>query len=136
MNIRQRRLTLIAVILLSVGTAAGLTLRGLQEDVSFYRTPTQLIAEQQHDGHWRIGGMVEQGSVTRSDDGLTIQFRMTDYTTSIPVSYRGIVPDLFREGQGVVVEGAWNGQSLTADNVLARHDEKYMPPDVARAIKK
>lgn len=134
MNIRQRRLVLILVILSTVGIAAALTLRGLQENVSFYRTPSQLLGEPATDRHLRVGGMVEKGSISRADDHVTVLFRLTDMKQSVPVSYRGILPDLFREGQGAVVEGTWQDGTFRADTVLAKHDEKYMPPDAARAL--
>jgi cytochrome c-type biogenesis protein CcmE len=135
MNIRQRRLVLILVILVTVASAAFLTLRGLQQNVSFYRTPSQLLAETATDRHLRVGGMVEKGSIGKSADGLTISFRLSDLQQAIPVRYMGILPDLFREGQGAVVEGYWKDGSFTADTVLAKHDENYMPPDAARALK-
>ncbi len=134
MTIRQRRLVLILTILISVGTAVGLTLRGLNENISFYRTPTQLLAETNLAQTYRIGGMVVVGSVTR---GAINSFRLTDTTTELPVQYSGALPDLFREGQGLVVEGHLqpNG-TLSATQVLAKHDERYMPPEAARALLK
>ena len=136
MNIRQRRLALILVILATVGSAAFLTLRGLQQDVSFYRTPSQLLTEPVTTRHLRIGGMVEKDSLQHLDSGVTVAFRLTDLQKAVSVQYTGILPDLFREGQGAVVEGTWDGSLFTADTVLAKHDEKYMPPDAARALKK
>ena len=134
MNIRQRRFVLILVILLSVGSAAGLALRGFQENVSFYRTPSQLQAAPSEGARYRVGGLVERGSVTRGDDGVTVLFRVTDTAASLKVQHKGILPDLFREGQGVVVEGRLTGDTLIADTVLARHDERYMPPEAAKAL--
>ena len=84
----------------------------------------------------RLGGLVEEGSVERGEDGLTVQFRVTDLAEAVPVTYKGILPDLFREGQGVVVQGSLNGSGVfQADEVLAKHDETYMPPEVAEALK-
>lgn len=134
MNIRQRRTILILVILLSVGSAAGLALRGFQENVSFYRTPSQLQQQATDGMRYRVGGLVERGSVGRADDGVTLTFRVTDTHAALPVQYKGLVPDLFREGQGVVVEGRLQGGTMTADTVLARHDERYMPPEAAKAL--
>ena len=134
MTIRQRRLVLILTILFSVGTAVGLTLRGLNENISFYRTPTQLLAETNLGQTYRIGGMVVAGSVTR---GAVNSFRLTDTTTELPVQYGGALPDLFREGQGLVVEGHLQlDGTLIATQVLAKHDERYMPPEAARAMLK
>ena len=134
MNIRQRRFALILVILLSVGSAAVLTLRGFRENVSFYRTPSQLQGNAVEGMRYRVGGLVERDSVDRAADGVTILFRVTDTNADLPVRYTGLVPDLFREGQGVVVEGALHGGTLVADTVLARHDERYMPPEAAKAL--
>lgn len=135
MNIRQRRTVLILIILITVSLAAFLALRGFQQSVSYYRTPTQVLMETDHARRLRVGGMVETGSVVHGDD-MSVRFRLTDTENTIDVLYYGQLPDLFREGQGVVVEGYVDAQyTLKADLLLAKHDEKYMPPEAARAMK-
>jgi cytochrome c-type biogenesis protein CcmE len=133
---KRRRLAfvLIGVAMLSVATA--LVLFAFNKNIVFFYSPTDLLAQPQPAGQgFRLGGLVEQGSVAK--DGPTIRFRITDKKNTLMVVYRGVLPDLFREGQGVVVEGnlAPDG-SFTASSVLAKHDEKYMPPEVAAALKK
>jgi cytochrome c-type biogenesis protein CcmE len=111
-------------------------LTAFNENLVFFFSPTDLLARPQPPGHaFRLGGLVEQGSVVK--DGATMRFRITDKKNALLVLYRGVLPDLFREGQGVVVEGSLSADgSFAASSVLAKHDEKYMPPEVAAALKK
>jgi cytochrome c-type biogenesis protein CcmE len=133
---KQRRLLLIAVALAMLGLAIGLALYALSGSIVFFRTPTEIAQGVVAPGErLRIGGLVKEGSVIRS--GETIAFSVTDTANEVKVAYRGIVPDLFREGQGVVAEGVLNpDRSLTADNVLAKHDERYMPREAVEALKR
>lgn len=134
---KRRRLTIAIAGLACLGAAAGLVLYSLGDQLVFFLSPTDVVAKAPPPSQRiRIGGLVEQGSVKRSEDGKTIEFHVTDLTTSVPVTYRGILPALFREGQGVVAEG--NRQpdgSVLAAEVLAKHDETYMPKEVVEALK-
>jgi cytochrome c-type biogenesis protein CcmE len=138
MKTRHKRLTLVAVGLAILGVAAWLILSAFQKNLVFFFTPTQILAgEAPHGRSFRVGGMVEKGSLVHQADGLTWTFVVTDMAHSIPVSYRGILPDLFKEGKGVVAEGKLGGDNtFAAEQVLAKHDENYMPPDAAYALKK
>ncbi len=133
----RRRLTFVALILLGVGVAAALTLNAFRGNLVFFYGPSQLdTVEKVHERNLRLGGLVEQGSLRREDDGLTVHFMVTDNVKSVPVTYKGILPDLFREGQGVVAQGKLSGDGVfLADEVLAKHDETYMPTEVAEALK-
>jgi cytochrome c-type biogenesis protein CcmE len=135
--IRKQRLILILSILAAVAIAVGLVLWALRQNMNHYATPQQLAAGQIDVGQrLRIGGLVKTGSVQRSKDSLQVSFVITDLVADITVEYRGILPDLFREGQGVVVTGTYQGDShLQASEVLAKHDEKYMPPEAYEALK-
>jgi cytochrome c-type biogenesis protein CcmE len=135
---RYRRLSLVVVIVLGVAVAAALALKAFNKNVLYYYTPSQVAAGAAKPGQmFRMGGLVANGSVQRMPGSMTVHFTLTDMQHSVPISYTGILPDLFREGQGIVVHGtiAADGQ-FTADEVLAKHDEKYMPPEVAAAIKR
>jgi cytochrome c-type biogenesis protein CcmE len=122
--------------MLLLGGAAALVLTALQENISYFYSPSDLNTAPAGRSI-RLGGLVEEGSVKRQDDGLTVTFRITDLAASVPVTYKGILPDLFREGQGVVTEGTLGpGGQFVAREVLAKHDETYMPPEVADALKK
>ena len=134
---RKKRLILILLVLLGVGAAVALALSALRENINLFYTPTQIAnGEAPLDTRIRAGGMVEQGSVQRSSDSLDVRFVVTDFNKSVPITYRGILPDLFREGQGIVALGKLNGDGVVvADEVLAKHDEKYMPPEVSKALK-
>jgi cytochrome c-type biogenesis protein CcmE len=138
MKTRHKRLTLVAVGLAVLGVAAWLILSAFQKNLVFFFTPTQILAgEAPHGRSFRVGGMVEKGSLIHQADGLTWTFVVTDMAHNIPVSYRGILPDLFKEGKGVVAEGKLGGDNVfAAEQVLAKHDENYMPPDAAYALKK
>ncbi|GLI21485.1 cytochrome c-type biogenesis protein CcmE [Xanthobacter flavus] len=135
MTRKQRRLTLIGAGLGVLALAAGLILSALNDTIVFFRTPTEVAQKQVTPGaRLRLGGLVETGSVTKA--GTLTTFSITDGNATVKVAYQGILPDLFREGQGVVAEGALqpDGQ-FKADSVLAKHDEKYMPREVADALK-
>lgn len=137
MTRKQRRLTLIGVAGLVLAVAAGLVLFALSDKIVFFYSPTDMKTQAVSVGtRVRVGGLVDGGSLVKGDN-LAVSFRISDGTSTIDVSYRGILPDLFREGQGVVAEGVLskNG-SVTADTVLAKHDERYMPREVVDALKK
>jgi len=135
---RKKRLILIALVILGVGVAVGLALSALQQNINLFYTPSQIAAgEAPTDARIRAGGMVVNGSVKRSPDSLETQFAVSDGDQQILISYDGILPDLFREGQGIVALGRINeNRMLIADEVLAKHDEEYMPPEVAQAMEK
>ncbi len=136
MKRKHRRLAFVAAAMLALGGAVALVLNAFDDSLVFFYTPSDLAEKDVPEGHrMRIGGLVEEGSLERSDDGLTVKFRVTDLTTALPVTYTGMLPDLFREGQGVVAEGvATAGGVFRADSILAKHDENYMPPEVAEAL--
>ena len=128
--LRKKRLLIIVAILAGVGIAVSLALSALKENINLFYTPTQIAGgEAPRDTRIRAGGMVVQGSLQRSPDSLDVTFAVTDFNKSVPITYRGILPDLFREGQGIVALGKLNAEGVVvADEVLAKHDEKYMPP--------
>ena len=138
MKPRQKRFVYIVVAVAAVGIAVGLVLNALKNNVSLYFTPTQIYNNEAPQGRsFRIGGLVEQGSVKREADGLTVNFVITDTHKSLPVIYKGILPDLFKEGKGVVAQGKMEADGkMHAEEVLAKHDENYMPPEAADALKK
>ncbi|MDO9052611.1 MAG: cytochrome c maturation protein CcmE [Gallionella sp.] len=138
MKPRQKRFVYIVVALAAVGLAVALVLNALKDNVSLYFTPTQVYNKEAPEGRsFRIGGLVEEGSVKRENDGLTVNFVITDLHKSLPVVYKGILPDLFKEGKGVVAQGKMEADGLMhADEVLAKHDENYMAPEAADALKK
>jgi len=133
---RKKRLFIILGLLAGVGIAVGLALSALQQNINLFYTPTQIAnGEAPLDTRIRAGGMVEKGSLQRSGDSLDVRFVVTDFSKSVPITYRGILPDLFREGQGIVALGKLNAEGVVvADEVLAKHDEKYMPPEVTKAL--
>jgi cytochrome c-type biogenesis protein CcmE len=136
MTRKQKRAGLITAGLATLGVAAGLVLYALSDSIVFFYTPSEAAAKQIAPGtRFRLGGLVEQGSVKRGE-GATVSFVVTDMTRTMPVAYTGQLPDLFREGQGVVAEGKLDGAGVfLADTVLAKHDETYMPKDVADRLK-
>jgi cytochrome c-type biogenesis protein CcmE len=138
MTPRQRRMTLVAGIVVGVGIAGALALSAFRSNVTFFFDPTAVAAGQVKPGeHFRLGGMVTQGSVKRSPGSLEVHFVVTDFKHDVPVTYSGVLPDLFREGTGVVAHGRMQSDgTFVADEVLAKHDEKYMPPEVARSLKR
>ena len=136
MKRKHKRLTFAAVGLCLLGVAAALVLTAFEESIVFFHSPTDVAeGKVQSDRRIRLGGLVEQGSVQKQPDAVTA-FRITDGANVIAVTYKGILPDLFREGQGVVTEGRLQGANFVADEVLAKHDENYLPPEVADALKK
>jgi len=135
---KRRRLWLVGAGLSALFAAAALVLTAFEDSIVFFYSPTDLTQQTlPPDRHFRLGGLVEEGSVARQADGVTIAFRVTDTANVVPVTFRGLLPDLFREGQGVVAEGALDARgTFVATEVLAKHDESYMPPEVADALKK
>jgi len=136
MTRKGKRLTLIAGAMAVLGLAAGLMLFALRDNIVFFYTPSELAKKQTASGaRLRIGGLVKEGTVVKN--GQDVRFTVTDKTSDLAVSYTGLLPDLFREGQGVVVDGVLQPDgAFRADSVLAKHDERYMPRDVADALKK
>jgi cytochrome c-type biogenesis protein CcmE len=137
MTSRQRRITLVVGILAGVSLAGALALSAFRDNVMFFFDPTQVaLGEAPVDKRFRLGGMVRPGSVDREQGSLEMSFVVTDFQQDVPVRYSGVVPDLFRENQGVVAHGRLGTDGIfVADEILAKHDENYMPPEVARAIK-
>lgn len=137
MTPRQRRVSLVVGILVGVSIAGALALSAFRDNVMFFFDPTQVAAgEAPIDKRFRLGGMVRPGSVDREAGSLELSFVVTDFQRDVPVRYSGVVPDLFRENQGVVAHGRLGEDGIfVADEILAKHDENYMPPEVARAIK-
>jgi cytochrome c-type biogenesis protein CcmE len=138
MKPRTKRIAMVAGGLAALALAATLVLTAFQQNLVFFFTPSQVVAKEAPQGKtFRIGGMVEKGSVKRQADGVTVNFLVTDTAKSIPVMYRGALPDLFREGKGVVAQGRVGADGVfVANEVLAKHDENYMPPEAAEAVKK
>ncbi len=133
---RKQRLYLVLLLLAGLSLAVGLTLKALNQNINLFFTPSQIVAGEAPQGvAFRIGGMVLEGSVKRSDKDLSVAFKVTDTAKDVPVSFTGILPDLFREGQGVVALGRLEGDTFVASEVLAKHDENYMAPEAAEAIK-
>ena len=138
MKQRHKRIAMVAGGLAALAVAVALVLGAFRQNLVFFFTPSQVAANEAPLGKtFRIGGMVETGSVKRQPDGLTVRFLVTDTAKSIPVVYRGALPDLFREGKGVVAQGRVGGDGVfVASEVLAKHDENYMPPEAADAVKR
>ena len=135
MKPRHKRLAIAAGVLSVVGIAAALVLNAFQSNLVFFYSPSQIAAKEAPSGRtFRLGGLVEAGSVKR--DGVNVSFVVTDTAKSVLVRYAGILPDLFKEGKGVVAQGQLNGSTFEAREVLAKHDENYMPPEAAEALKR
>ncbi len=136
MKSRHKKLLVIGLGLVGIGLIATLVLNAFRSNLVFFFTPTQVVQGEAPTGRaFRIGGLVEAGSVKRQPDGINVKFVVTDTAKSIPVIYQGILPDLFKEGKGVVAEGKLGSDGLfTASQVLAKHDENYMPPEAAHAV--
>ncbi len=136
MKPRQKKFTYIIIALVALGAAVGLVLYALKNNVSLYFTPTQVYNKEAPQGRsFRIGGLVEPGSVKRQDKEVTVHFNITDNARSMPVIYKGILPDLFKEGKGVVAQGKIESDNMFhAEEVLAKHDENYMPPEAQDAL--
>jgi cytochrome c-type biogenesis protein CcmE len=137
MKPRHKRLAFIVAGLAGIAIATTLILSAMKSNMTYFFSPSEVIAGKSPAKKTiRLGGLVEEGSLIRKDDGLTVHFRVTDNAETITVVYTGILPDLFREGQGVVAQGKMSGDGVfLADEVLAKHDETYMPPEVAEALK-
>lgn len=135
---RKQRLILVLFLVLGFSVVIGLAMYALTENINLFYNPTQIAAgEAPTDARIRAGGMVLEDSVKRDPDSLQVSFTLTDYQSNVDVSFKGILPDLFREGQGIVALGKMNEDGvLVADEVLAKHDENYMPPEVAEALEK
>ena len=138
MTPRKRRFAFGIVGMIGLGVALALILNAFENNLVFFFTPSDIVAgKAPRDTTFRIGGMVETGSLQREDDGLTVQFVVTDFAERVTVRYTGILPDLFSEGQGVVAEGKIHETGpFVASRVLAKHDENYMPPEAAEALKR
>ena len=137
MKPRHKRLAMVAVGVAALGIAATLVLNAFEKNLVFFFTPSQVAANEAPRGRaFRVGGMVEAGSVKRQVDGVTVHFTVTDTAKTIQVVYKGLLPDLFREGKGVVTQGRLSVDGVfVASEVLAKHDENYMPPEAAEALK-
>lgn len=137
MKRKHKRLAIVLTGLVLLGSAAGVVAFALKDNIVFFHSPSSVAAEPPPPGRAiRLGGLVEEGSVEKQSDGVTTHFRITDLAESIPVVYTGLLPDLFREGQGVVTEGSIDPSGVfQAREVLAKHDENYMPAEVAEALK-
>ncbi len=135
---RKQRLMIVLFIVFGVGIAVGLTMYALSQNINLFYSPTQIAeGEAPQKARIRAGGMVVEGSVKRDPDSLLVSFALTDYQESVAVEYTGILPDLFREGQGIVAQGSLDANGVfQAAEVLAKHDENYMPPEVAEALEK
>jgi cytochrome c-type biogenesis protein CcmE len=135
MTPRQRRIAWVLGIVAAVGVASALVLNALRSNMVFFYSPSQVAAhEAPRDRSFRLGGLVQAGSLQR--DGLSVRFQVTDLAQTIPVRYEGLLPDLFKEGRGVVAQGRLEAGVFVAREVLAKHDEKYMPPEAADALKR
>jgi cytochrome c-type biogenesis protein CcmE len=137
MTPRRRRMLVVALLLAGVGGAVWLALRAFEGNLLYFFSPSQVLAGEAPDTqNFRIGGLVVAGSVARAGDGLTVRFDLTDTVATVQVEYTGILPDLFREGQGIVAMGRIGADGVfVAEEVLAKHDENYMPPEVAEALR-
>lgn len=135
---RKRKLSIILVLLAGVALAVGLVTYAFRQNINLFYDPTQIAeGEAPVDVRIRAGGMVEDGSVVRDPDSLNVEFRVTDFSSTVTVRYEGILPDLFAEGQGVVATGHLNEDRVfVAEQVLAKHDEQYMPPEVSKALER
>jgi cytochrome c-type biogenesis protein CcmE len=138
MTRKRRRLYVVLLGMATLGVAAALVLTAFEDNIVFFHSPTDIATKDlPKDRRFRVGGLVVAGSIKRDADGVTIRFGLTDMTNTVAVAYRGVLPDLFREGQGAVVEGKLGaGDVFRAEEVLAKHDETYMPKEVADALKK
>lgn len=138
MKSRHKRMVFMVIGLAALGAAVALILNALQSNINHFFSPTEVHANAApKERSFRLGGLVVKDSLQREDDGLTVHFQVTDNVESVPVTFTGILPDLFREGEGVVAQGKISSDGIfMADEVLAKHDETYMPPEVAEALEK
>jgi cytochrome c-type biogenesis protein CcmE len=134
---RKQRLLLIGLMVVGIGAATFFALKSFNDNLMYFFSTTDVVAgKAPKETLFRLGGMVVKGSVARPGDGMTVRFTLTDFSKEVPVEYTGILPDLFREGQGIVAHGKLNGQGVfVAEEVLAKHDENYMPPEVKASLK-
>jgi len=137
MKSRHQRLIAIVLVMAGIGLGTTFLLRAMNENILFYYTPTQVAAGEPPEGRrFRVGGLVVGGSVERAPGEIEVQFVLTDFEQQVPIVYSGILPDLFREGQGIIAHGQLGPSgSFVADEVLAKHDENYMPPEVQESLK-
>ena len=137
MKRKNKRLSFVVLTLLALAAAAGLVLAAFEDNIVFFHSPTEIVKKNiRPEQRLRVGGLVEEGTVKQTGRDAITSFRVTDLTTSLTVNFKGILPDLFREGQGVVAEGHYQNGVFEAKEVLAKHDETYMPKEVADALKK
>ena len=137
MKRKNKRLSFVVLTLLALAAAAGLVLAAFEDNIVFFHSPTEIVKKNiLPEQRLRVGGLVEEGTVKQTGQNAITSFRVTDLTTSLTVNFKGILPDLFREGQGVVAEGHYRNGVFEAKEVLAKHDETYMPKEVADALKK
>ena len=136
--VRRQRLILILLMVAGVATAATFALKAFDENLMYFFSTTEMAeGKAPKDAKFRLGGMVVEGSIRRPDKGIMVRFDLTDYSKQVTVEYSGILPDLFREGQGIVANGRLNKDNIfVAEEVLAKHDENYMPPEVEESLKK
>lgn len=133
---QKKRLSLVAGGVVICGAAVALVMNAFEENLVFFFRRRRLRAHEAPEGRaFRIGGFVQEGSVVRQQDGVTVRFEVTDTAHSVPVTYKGSLPDLFKEGKGVVAQGKLMNGTFVADQVLAKHDENYMPPEAEKAVK-
>jgi cytochrome c-type biogenesis protein CcmE len=137
MTPRQKRMATVAAIIAGVGIATAFALQAFQQNLLYYYSPTQILAGEAPDSRsFRVGGLVQDGSVQRAPGSLEVQFTLTDFANTVGVSYTGVLPDLFREGQGIIARGKLKDDGVfVAEEVLAKHDENYMPPEVKDSLK-
>jgi len=135
---RKQRLMLIGLMVIGLGLATAFALKSFNDNLMYFFPPSDVVAgKAPKDALFRLGGMVIKGSVERPGNGMMVRFKLTDFNKEVTVEYTGILPDLFREGQGIVAHGKLNAQGIfIAEEVLAKHDENYMPPEVAGSLKK
>ena len=132
---KQRRIQIIVLAFVAMGVATALVGYGMRDGINFFRSPSQIVSDPPIAGEmFRVGGLVEAGSLQRGQ-GATVEFKVTDTKTTVPVRYTGLLPDLFAEGQGMVALGHMEGDTFVASEVLAKHDETYMPKEVVEALK-
>ena len=137
MKRKNKRLFMISAALLAIGAATALILAAFEDNIVFFYSPTEIVENKlQANQRLRLGGLVEEGSVQREKGSPIITFNVTDLITTVPITFKGILPDLFREGQGIVAEGNFREGTFFATEVLAKHDENYMPKEIAEALKK
>ena len=135
MKARHQRLFAIGLVVVGVGLGATFLLKAMNQNILFYYSPSQLEAgEAPEDRRFRVGGLVVDESIVRTDGTMEVRFVLTDEAHTVPVIYTGILPDLFREGQGIIAHGRLQGKEFVADEILAKHDENYMPPEVADSL--